>query len=49
MLYHGHSNKDHLNLQMDEIIGGWRQGEAFPFSLSDGYIANGISLCLTIY
>lgn len=27
MLYHGHSNKDHLNLQTDEIIGemaAWR-------------------------
>lgn len=42
MLDHGHSNKNHLNPQMDEIIVGMAAGEAFLISLSDRYIANGI-------
>lgn len=30
MLYQGHSNKDHLNVQMDEMIGGMAAGRGLP-------------------
>lgn len=45
MLYYGHSNRDNINLQIDEIIWGEKNLPYIP----KWYIANEILLCLTIY
>lgn len=45
MLYNGHSNRDNINLQIDEIILGEKNLPYIP----KWYIANEILLCLTIY